>query len=116
MTERHCGSIITMASTAARLPVGAQAVYAAAKAGVVMLTRHVAREVGPHGIRVNCVAPWEVRTERTRQVMSEDTLQTVPMHPLASLSEPEDVGLATLFLASDSSSWIIGLTVDIASG
>jgi len=116
MTERHRGSIITMATTAARPPVDATAAYAAATAGVVMLTRHVAREVGPHGIRVNCVARSAVRTQRSRQVMSEDTPQRVPMHPLARPSEPEDVALATLFLASDSSSWITGITVDIASG
>jgi 3-oxoacyl-[acyl-carrier protein] reductase len=117
MVERGSGSIVTMASSAARVPTGAPAPYAAAKAGVMMLTRHVADEAGPSGVRVNCLAPHTVLVERTRHVIPEERLrQMVAAIPLGRLGTPEDVALAALFLASDSSSWITGVTIDIAGG
>ncbi len=117
MIERRRGSIITMASTAARIPTSAPAPYAAAKAGVVMLSRHVANEVGKHGIRVNCIAPSAILTDRTARFMSEAQQREVAAaHPLGRLGRPEDVALTTLFLASDSSSWLTGLTLDVAGG
>jgi 3-oxoacyl-[acyl-carrier protein] reductase len=117
MTERGGGSVVTMASSAARVPTGAPAPYAAAKAGVVMLTRHVAREVAPRGVRVNCLAPHTVLVERTRRVIPEERrLQMAEEIPLGRLGTPEDVALAALFLASESSSWITGVTLDVAGG
>jgi 3-oxoacyl-[acyl-carrier protein] reductase len=117
MIERGRGSIVTMASSAARLPSQASAAYAAAKAGVVMFSRHVANEVGQHGVRVNCLAPSSVLTERVKRLMPEGTQQQVAaMHPLGRMGTPEDVALATLFLASESSSWITGVTLDVAGG
>ena len=117
MIERGRGSIVTMASSAGRLPSQASAAYAAAKAGVVMFSRHVANEVGQHGVRVNCLAPSSVLTERVKRLMPEETKQQVAaMHPLRRMGTPEDVALATLFLASESSSWITGVTLDVAGG
>jgi 3-oxoacyl-[acyl-carrier protein] reductase len=117
MTERGGGSVVTMASSAARVPTGAPAPYAAAKAGVVMLTRHVAQEVAPHGVSVNCLAPHTVLVERTRRVIPEGRrLQMAAEIPLGRLGDPEDVALAALFLASESSSWITGVTLDVAGG
>ena len=117
MIERGRGSIVTMASSAGRLPSQASAAYAAAKAGVVMFSRHVANEVGRHGVRVNCLAPSSVLTERMKRLMPEETQKRVAtMHPLGRMGTPEDVALATLFLASDSSSWITGVTLDVAGG
>jgi 3-oxoacyl-[acyl-carrier protein] reductase len=117
MIARGGGSIVTMASTAARLPSGAPTPYAAAKAGVIMLSRHLASEVGEHGVRVNCVSPSSVLTERTGRLIPEEQQQEMASsHPLGRLGRPEDVGLATLFLASDASSWITGITLDVAGG
>jgi len=121
MIERGRGSIVTMASSAGRLPspppLQASAAYAAAKAGVVMFSRHVANEVGQHGVRVNCLAPSSVLTERVKRLVPEETQQqVVAMHPLGRMARPEDVALATLFLASESSSWITGVTLDVAGG
>jgi 3-oxoacyl-[acyl-carrier protein] reductase len=117
MIERGRGSIVTMASSAGRLPSQASAAYAAAKAGVVMFSKHVAKEVGQHGVRVNCLAPSSVLTERVRRLMPEETQrQVAAMHPLGRMGTPEDVALATLFLASESSSWITGVTLDVAGG
>jgi 3-oxoacyl-[acyl-carrier protein] reductase len=91
--------------------------YAAAKAGVVMFTRHVAAEVGQDGVRVNCVAPAAIRTERTAAMMGPGIVERVAaMHPMGRIGETFDVAGATLFLASDSASWLTGLTIDIAGG
>jgi 3-oxoacyl-[acyl-carrier protein] reductase len=117
MIERGGGSIVTMASSAGRLPSQASAAYAAAKAGVVMFSKHVANEVGQHGVRVNCLSPSSVLTDRVKRLMPEETQQQIAaMHPLKRMGVPEDVALATLFLASDTSSWITGVTLDVAGG
>ena len=117
MIERGGGSFVTMASSAARFSTGAPTPYAAAKAGVIMLTSQVANEVGSHGVRVNCLAPHTVLVERTRRFMSEEQQRRIAAQiPLGRLGTPEDVALATLFLASESSSWITGVTLDVAGG
>jgi 3-oxoacyl-[acyl-carrier protein] reductase len=117
MIERGRGSIITMASSAGRVLTPAPTAYAAAKAGVVMLSRKVAAEVGEHGIRVNCLAPDSILTGRIHRLMSEDQQkQWAAMFPLGRMGTPEDVALATLYLASESSSWLTGVTLDVAGG
>jgi 3-oxoacyl-[acyl-carrier protein] reductase len=117
MIERGGGSIVTMASSAGRVPTQAPVAYSAAKAGVVMLSRQVAAEVGAHGVRVNCLAPDSILTERTRSYMTEDQVrQWAEAFPLGRMGTPEDVALATLFLASESSSWLTGVTLDVAGG
>lgn len=117
MIERGRGSIVTMASSAGRVPTPAPTAYAAAKAGVVMLSRQVAGEAGEYGVRVNCLAPDSILTERTQRFMSEDQQQQwAASFPLGRMGAPEDVALATLFLASDSSSWLTGVTLDVAGG
>jgi 3-oxoacyl-[acyl-carrier protein] reductase len=116
MVERGGGSVVTMASSAARIATAAPAPYAAAKAGVIMLTRHVASEVGPRGVRVNCLAPHTILVERTRRFMPEEQQRQIAAEiPLGRLGTPEDVALAALFLASDAS-WITGVTLDVAGG
>ena len=117
MIERRRGSIVTMASSAGRVLTPAPTAYAAAKAGVVMLSRQVAGEVGKHGVRVNCLTPDSILTERTRRLMPEDQRrQWSASFPLGRMGTPEDVGMATLFLASESSSWLTGVTLDVAGG
>jgi 3-oxoacyl-[acyl-carrier protein] reductase len=117
MIERRGGSIITMASSAGRILTSAPTAYSAAKAGVVMLSRKVANEVGPHGVRVNCLAPDSILTGRIQSLTSEDQQrQWAAMLLLGRMGTPEDVALATLFLASESSSWLTGIVVDVAGG
>ncbi len=118
MIERRRGAIVTMASTAGRVPlVGPSAAYAAAKAGVIMYTRYLAAEVGKHGIRANCISPGTVLTERLQGVMPEERRQQMAaMTALGRLGTPEDIALATLFLASDASSWLTGVTLDVNGG
>lgn len=117
MMERRRGAIITMSSAAARQAARSNAAYAAAKAGVIALTRHLAAEMGPHGIRVNCIAPSAVENERMRAWTTEDQRRDLgASFPLGRIGQPEDVAAAALFLASDASSWITGVTLDIAGG
>ncbi|GAA2362678.1 SDR family NAD(P)-dependent oxidoreductase [Dactylosporangium salmoneum] len=117
MIERRSGAIITMASAAGRHPSRASAAYAAAKAGVVMFTKHLANEVGRHGIRVNCLAPSAVLNDRMQQFMTAEQLDELAgSFPLGRIGRPEDVAEAVLFLASGSASWITGVTLDLTGG
>ena len=118
MKARKAGNIITMSSAAARRPhPGSPIPYAAAKAGVIILTQDLAAQVGPHGIRVNCIAPETILTERNQQRIPEAQQEAlVDQHPIRRLGTPEDVAAAALFLASDDSAWITGIVVDVAGG
>lgn len=118
MIERRRGSAVLMSSTAGRMATMATlGGYAAAKAGVQMLTRQAAMESGRYGVRVNCVAPSAIITERNKDTTSELTRQRIAaLHPLGRLGVPRDVAAVTAFLASDAASWLTGLTVDVAGG
>jgi 3-oxoacyl-[acyl-carrier protein] reductase len=118
MIERGRGSIITMSSAAGRQPSQANLAYGVANAGLVMLTRHLAAEVGPQGIRVNAIAPSSIATEKVLANMPPDMQTKVAgMHPLRRLGTPDDVAQTALFLASDAAaSWLTGLTIDVAGG
>jgi 3-oxoacyl-[acyl-carrier protein] reductase len=118
MIERRRGAIVTMASNAGRfLDITLTASYAAAKAGVVMFTQHVAKEVGRYGIRANCVAPATTRSERVEGIMPQARLQDIAaMSPLGRLGSPEDSAFATLYLASESAGWLTGVTLDVTGG
>jgi 3-oxoacyl-[acyl-carrier protein] reductase len=118
MIERGRGAIVTMASSAARLPgLGAPAPYMAAKAGVVQLTRQVAAEAGPHGVRANCLAPHTILTEQIRRAAPEEWRELMAAAiPLRRLGTPEDVAQAAVFLLSDGAAWLTGVTLDVAGG
>jgi 3-oxoacyl-[acyl-carrier protein] reductase len=118
MLVRRRGSIVTMASNAARLvDVPLTASYAAAKAGIVQLTRHVALEVAERGVRVNCVAPATTMSERLEAIMSDELRERITaLSPLGRLGAPADSAHAALFLASDVSGWMTGVTIDVAGG
>jgi 3-oxoacyl-[acyl-carrier protein] reductase len=118
MAERGSGSIVTMASNAARfLDITLTASYAAAKAGIAMLSRHAAIELGPHGVRVNVLAPATILSERVKRNMDEQRLRDIAgLSPLGTIGVPEDPALAALFLASDSARWLTGVTLDVAGG
>lgn len=77
MVQRNRGAIITMSSAAARQAARSAAAYAAAKAGVIAFTRHLAAEVGPNGIRVNCIAPSAVENDKMRAWMSAEQRQAL---------------------------------------
>ena len=118
MKERGGGSIVTMSSAAARRPTAASPVpYAAAKAGIEVLTRAMALQAGPCGVRVNCIAPETILTERNqRQIPAAVQAELVGMHPIRRLGTPEDVARAARYLASDEAAWITGVILDVAGG
>jgi 3-oxoacyl-[acyl-carrier protein] reductase len=118
MKERGRGSIVTVSSAAARRPTAQTPfAYAAAKAGVEVLTRGLAVQAGPYGVRVNCVAPETVLTElNARRIPAEVQRALADAHPVRRLGTPGDVAQATLFLAADSAAWISGVVLDVAGG
>lgn len=120
MVEQGAGSIVNMASGAIDVPAPELVSYAVSKAGVTQLTRNLAVEWGPRGVRVNAVAPGFVVTGMTgRHFTAEDgtvdeevkAATLAPMakaSPLRIVGEPEDVGMAVLYLASDASRFVTG--------
>ncbi|MEU3773378.1 SDR family NAD(P)-dependent oxidoreductase [Streptomyces sp. NPDC032472] len=106
------GSIVTMASGAVDAAQPGLLCYSAAKAAVVQLTKTLATEAGPHGIRVNAVAPGWIRTPMTARHSPEAQEQTealmARLSPLGRVGEPEDIARAVLYLASDASSFMTG--------
>ena len=118
MMEQKGGNILCTASQFAFKAASGLGVYSIAKAGVVMLTRVLARELGSYGIRVNAIAPGLVRTELSRHDWDDPDLrsQREAAIPLGRVAETEDlVGLA-LFLCSDASSYITGTTILVDGG
>jgi 3-oxoacyl-[acyl-carrier protein] reductase len=117
MLARRSGVIVTMSSSAARQAAKSSAAYAAAKAGVIAFSRHLAGEYAHEGVRINCVAPSAIETERMRSWVPEEQRRALgEAFPLARLGQPDDVASATLFLASSASSWITGVTLDVSGG
>jgi 3-oxoacyl-[acyl-carrier protein] reductase len=118
MKERKAGNIITISSAAARRPHPKSPVpYAAAKAGIQLLTQDLAAQAGPYGIRANCIAPETILTDRNEEQIPDEQKQAlIAVHPIRRLGIPEDVARAALFLASDESAWITGIVLDVAGG
>jgi 3-oxoacyl-[acyl-carrier protein] reductase len=118
MKRRGRGVVITMSSAAARRPSERSPIaYAAAKAGIELLTKELALQAGPHGVRVNCIAPETILTERNlEQIPAGVREQLRNTHPIRRLGTPEDVAEAAVFLASEGSSWITGVILDVAGG
>jgi 3-oxoacyl-[acyl-carrier protein] reductase len=118
MKERNAGTVITISSAAARRPhSGSPVPYAVAKAGIQLLTQELAAQVGPYGIRVNCIAPETILTGRNEVRIPEAQKKAlVESHPIRRLGTPEDVAHAALYLASEDASWVSGVILDVAGG
>jgi NAD(P)-dependent dehydrogenase (short-subunit alcohol dehydrogenase family) len=112
------GSIVTVASAAALAPLPDHYAYCASKAGLVMATKVLARELGPHGIRANSVCPTVVLTEMGQRVWGEEA-KAAPMLariPLGRFAVPREVSEAVLWLASDAASMISGVDIAVDGG
>ncbi len=118
MKERKAGNIITISSAAARRPYPQSPIpYAAAKAGIQILTQVLAAQTGSYGVRANCIAPETILTERNdARIPDAQKKSLLDMHPIKRLGKPEDVASAALFLASEDAGWISGVILDVAGG
>jgi 3-oxoacyl-[acyl-carrier protein] reductase len=118
MKRQRYGRIVNLASVVGRGgAVRVTSHYAAAKAGVIGLTRHLALEVGADGITVNAVAPGTTATERVLKARTpEETRRVAEAIPVRRLGEPAEIAEAVVFLASDAAAFINGATLDVNGG
>jgi 3-oxoacyl-[acyl-carrier protein] reductase len=116
MLRQGRGRILSAASGSTRLGLQGLTAYAAAKAGIVGMTRTWARELGPRGITANAVAPGLIEGETVRTVASEELERTLARIPARRLGRPEEVAAVYLFLASDLAAFINGAVVGVDGG
>ncbi|HEY3374009.1 MAG TPA: 3-oxoacyl-[acyl-carrier-protein] reductase [Candidatus Aquicultor sp.] len=116
MLKQRCGTIINMASVIGVAGNAGQANYAASKAGVIGLTKSLAKEFAGRGVRVNAVAPGFIETEMTRKLSDEVREQARQNIPLGFFAEPSDVAAAIAFLASDDARYITGQVLLVDGG
>lgn len=112
------GSIVTVASAAALAPLPDHYAYCASKAGLIMATKVLARELGPYGVRANSVCPTVVLTEMGQRVWGEET-KAAPMLariPLGRFAIPREVSDTVVWLASDAASMITGVDIPVDGG
>jgi 3-oxoacyl-[acyl-carrier protein] reductase len=116
MLRRRAGSIVNMTSVVGLHGNPGQANYAASKAGIIGLTKALARELGTRGVRVNAVSPGYIDTELTN-VLSEEIRDTILGNtPLGRLGEPQDVARAVRFLCSDEAAFVTGTVLLVDGG
>lgn len=108
MIHRKQGKIITLSSMWGQVGASCEVAYSAAKAGVIGLTKALAKEVGPSGITVNCVAPGLIETDMNRNLSPETKAALAEDTPLERLGTPEDVAQAIWFLASPAGDFFTG--------
>lgn len=108
MLHKHSGSIINISSMWGQVGASCEVVYSATKAAVIGLTKALAQEVGPSGIRVNCVAPGVIDTGMNSHLTPDDLRELAESTPLMRLGSPEEVAGAVWFLASEDASFITG--------
>lgn len=114
--EQQHGRIVNIASINGLRGKAGQANYAASKAGIIALTRTLARELGPKGVNVNCVAPGMVRTEMTAKLPSAILERAIAETPLGRMAEPEDIARVVVFLCSEASRHITGEVIRVDGG
>ncbi len=116
MIKQRFGRIINIASVVGLMGNAGQANYAAAKAGIIGLSKSVAREVASRGITVNCVAPGFIQTQMTDVLPENVKSKLKEQIPLGRLGQPEDIANTVVFLASEATSYITGQTIAVDGG
>ena len=116
MVRRRAGRIIGIGSIVGSTGNGGQANYAAAKAGMVGMSKALAQEVGSRSITVNVVAPGYIQTAMTDALNAEQTAKLTTAIPLGRMGQPADVAAAVLYLSSDEAAWVTGTTLHVNGG
>ncbi len=116
MMKARYGRIINIASIVGLHGAAGQANYAASKAGMIGLTKAVAKELGGRGITCNTVAPGYVVTDMTANLPEEFSKSVVDRAPIGRLGEPDDIAAAVLFFASNNAGYITGQTLEVDGG
>jgi 2-hydroxycyclohexanecarboxyl-CoA dehydrogenase len=121
MVDHGGGVIVNVASDAGRVGTSGEAVYSAAKGGVIALTRSLAREMASRGVRVNCVCPGPTATE----ILAENTADTthasriermIRLIPLRRVAQPEEIAEVVAFFCTDASRYITGQVLSVSGG
>ncbi len=119
MVERGQGNIIMISSMAARYGIPQVIAYTAAKAAVEGMTRALAVELSPQGIRVNCIAPGFIATDMSAKALNGDKERmnrVMARTPIGRLGDPEDIGWAAVYLASDAAKYVTGAVLPVDGG
>jgi 3-oxoacyl-[acyl-carrier protein] reductase len=116
MRPNRRGAIVNISSISGKVGMFGQTNYSAAKAGMVGLTKACAKELARDGIRVNAIQPGLIRTPMTEAVPDDVYATKLAEIPLGRAGEPSEIGSVVLFLASDLSSYVTGIVVEVAGG
>ena len=116
MVRRRAGRLIAIGSIVGATGNPGQANYAAAKAGLIGMTKALAQEVASRGITVNAVAPGFIDTPMTQALSDAQRAKLADSIPLGRLGQPRDVAAAVLYLASDEAAWVTGATLHVNGG
>lgn len=119
MTEKESGCILNISSMASRYGLPYTIAYTASKSAIEGMTREMAVELSPLGIRVNCIAPGFIRTSMSTMALDKDPerkKRVLSRTPLGRLGKPEEVADAALYLVSDSASYITGVVLPVDGG
>ena len=116
MMKRHCGKIINISSVWGLYGASCEVAYSATKGAVNSFTKALAKELGPSGICVNCVAPGVIETEMNSHLTKEDFDCLCEETPLERLGKPEEIAKTVRFLASENADFITGQVVNVDGG
>ena len=116
MARQRCGSIINMSSVVGISGNAGQCNYSASKAGLIGLAKSIAKEMGPRGIRANCIAPGFIATDMTEAIPENVRQEWEKQIPLRRGGTPEDVANIALFLASDMAGYVTGQVINCCGG
>lgn len=116
MISRRTGAVVNVSSMWGEVGASCEAAYSATKAALIGLTKALAKEVGPSGVRVNCVTPGVIDTDMNAQLTEEDRAALADETPLGRIGRAEEVAKAALFLCGEDASFITGQVVGVSGG